>query len=99
MPFRMLTAKVLRIEEHDCRRLSACKRAFVAHIGPEPAGPDLAPGQDRHRGVVGVDALGREDCRSYLSCLCSLTPARHWGGYRVVVNERALLVWLPSSEA
>lgn len=57
----MLTTAVRRVDEHSRRRIWPGKRAVVAHIGPEPAGPGLALGQHRHRGVVAVDALGRED--------------------------------------
>ena len=41
--------------------IGTAKRAVVTHVGPEPAGPGLALGQDRYRGVVGVDAFRRED--------------------------------------
>jgi hypothetical protein len=64
MLLRMFTTTIRRVEEHGRRRIWASKRAVVAHIGPEPAGPGLALGQDRHRGVVGVDAFGRKDMAS-----------------------------------
>src|SRR6201985_1976706 len=57
----MRTATIGRVEEHGCRRIWAGKRTVVAHVRPEPAGPGLALGQDRHRGVIRVDALGGED--------------------------------------
>ena len=57
----MLAATVARIEEHRRRRIRAAERPVVAHIGPQPAGAGLALGQHRHGGVVGMDALGRED--------------------------------------
>lgn len=61
MLLRMRTATIGRVEEHGRRRIWASKRTVVAHVGPEPAGPSLALGQDRHRGVIRVDALGCED--------------------------------------
>jgi hypothetical protein len=64
MLLRMLTTTIRRVEEHSHRRSWTGKRAVVAHIGPEPAGPGLALGQDRHRGVVSVDAFGRKDMAS-----------------------------------
>jgi hypothetical protein len=39
------------------------KGTIVAHIGPHPASARLALGQNRHRGVVGVNALTCEDVR------------------------------------
>lgn len=62
MLLRMHAATVQRVEEHGCRRIWAGKRTVVAHIGPDPASPGLALGQDRHRGVIGVDALGAKTC-------------------------------------
>src|SRR6201996_280694 len=61
MLLRMRTATIGRVLEHSRRRIWAGKRTVVAHVGPEPAGPGLALGQDRHRGVIRVDALGCED--------------------------------------
>ena len=60
----MLSATIRRIEEHGCRWIGSGKRAVVAHIGPEPAGPGLSLGQDRHRGVVGMDAFRCKDMAS-----------------------------------
>jgi hypothetical protein len=57
----LLPATIRRIEEHGRWRVWPGKRAVVAHIGPEPARPGLTLGQDRHCGVVGVDALRRKD--------------------------------------
>lgn len=61
MLLRMLSATIRRVEEHGRRRIGTAERAVVAHTGPESAGPGPALGQDRHRGVVRVDALGSED--------------------------------------
>ena len=61
MLLRMFSATIRRVEKHGCRRIGAGERAVVAHIGPEPAGSGLALGQDRHCGVVRVDAFGRKD--------------------------------------
>src|SRR5215469_10566878 len=60
MLLRMRTATIGRVEEHGRRRIWARKRTVVAHVGPEPAGPGLALGQDWYRGVIRVDALGCE---------------------------------------
>ena len=57
----MIAAAVWRIEEHRRRRVRSAKRPVVAHISPQPASAGLARGQHRHGGVVGMDALGRED--------------------------------------
>src|ERR1700759_4638028 len=61
MLLRRPTATIGRVEEHGRRRIWAGKRTVVAHVGPEPAGPGLALGQDRHRGVIRMDALSCED--------------------------------------
>lgn len=61
MLLRMRTATIGRVEEHGRWRIWAGKRTVVAHVGPEPAGSGLALGQNRHGGVIRVDALGCED--------------------------------------
>jgi hypothetical protein len=58
MRVRMHGAAVGRVEERRRRRRGPGKRPVVAHISPQAAGPALALGQHRHRGVVGMDALG-----------------------------------------
>jgi hypothetical protein len=63
MLFGMFGAAIGRVEEDHGRRIAACKWPVVAHISPEPPGPGLALGEDRHGGVVGMDALGGEDVR------------------------------------
>jgi transposase len=64
-------------------RIHAGKRTVVAHIGPEPAGPGLALGQDRHRGVVGVDTLGRggADPEQHLAGYAGLMQADAYAGF------------------
>jgi hypothetical protein len=61
MKLGMLAAAVVsRIEEHRRGRIGATERPVVAHTGPQAAGARLALGQRRYRGVVGMNALGRE---------------------------------------
>ena len=46
----------------DCRRRRpAAKRSVIPHVCPDMSGDRLALGQDRHRGVVPVQPLGRQD--------------------------------------
>ena len=61
VPARVLGGAVARVAEHRRRRRRAGEGPVVAHIGPEPAGDGLAPGQHRHGGVVAMQALGGED--------------------------------------
>ena len=58
MALRMLASSVARIVEHRRRRCAATEGPIVAHIDPCPAGIGLALGQNRHRRVVAVQALG-----------------------------------------
>lgn len=46
----------------DCRRrIGAAEGPVIAHIGPKPGGDGFAFGQERHSGVVAMDAGGSED--------------------------------------
>jgi hypothetical protein len=60
MPSGMLAAAVTRVEEH---RLAGRRRqrSVVPDIGPEPADDRLPLYQNRHGGVVAVEAVGGED--------------------------------------
>jgi hypothetical protein len=60
---RMLAAAVSRVVEQRRRRCRAGERPVVADVGPKPAGDGLALGQDRHRGVVPMDARTGQDVR------------------------------------
>ena len=60
MALRMLASSVARVVEHRCGRRSAAEGPIVAHIDPCPAGMGLALGQNRHRRVIAVQALGRQ---------------------------------------
>jgi hypothetical protein len=60
MALRMFASSVTRIVEHGRGRCPAGKGPIIAHIDPCPAGMGLALGQNRHRRVVAVQALGRQ---------------------------------------
>ena len=57
----MLALAIGRVEERHRRRIGPAERPVVPDIAPQAA--DLRPllGQHRHRGVVAVQPLGRED--------------------------------------
>ena len=57
----MLAAAIARVVEHRPRRRGTAERPVVAHVGPEAGDVGLAPGQDRHGGVVAVQPLGGHD--------------------------------------
>ena len=57
----MLLPPVARGEVEGRRRIGGAEGAIVTHIGPDPARLGLALGQDRHRGVIGVQALRRQN--------------------------------------
>ena len=61
---RMRAAAITRIMEHGGRCGGTAERAVVAHVGPEAPGDGFRARQHRHRGVVAVDALGREHMRT-----------------------------------
>jgi hypothetical protein len=63
MRFWMRAGAVGRVEEHRRRRSMSSEWLIVAHIGPQTAGACLAFGQNRHRHVIGVNALGCKDMR------------------------------------
>jgi hypothetical protein len=44
-------------------RSAAAERAVLANVDPEPAGVGPSAGKDRHRRVVAMQALGRQDMR------------------------------------
>ena len=56
----MLAAAVARVEECRGRRIWATERPVVTHVRPVRV---LPLSQDRHGGVVGMDALGRKHMR------------------------------------
>ena len=58
MRLRMLAAAIARVIEHRRRRRRPGERPIVAHIDPTSPDVGLALGQDRHGGVVAVQALG-----------------------------------------
>ena len=60
MALGVLAGAVAGVIEHGRRRRRAAERAVVADIGPQSAGDGLALGQDRHRGVIAMQALGRQ---------------------------------------
>jgi len=60
MVARMLGTAVTRVEEHRRRWRRPAERLIVTHIRPQATGTGLVLGQHRHRGVVTVDALGRQ---------------------------------------
>ena len=64
MPLGMLLPPVARGVIERGRRRGPAKRPVVADIDPDAAGDRLALGQDRHRGVVAVQPLGRQNMRS-----------------------------------
>ena len=63
MGLRMLALAIGRVEEQRRRRPRTGKRPLVADVGPQPAGLGLAGArrQDRHRGVVDMQAVAGED--------------------------------------
>jgi hypothetical protein len=63
MPFGMHAFPIGRVEVHRGRRRSTGERPIIAYIGPQPPGPRLHFGQDRHCRVVAMDPLGREHVR------------------------------------
>ena len=63
MRLGMLAGPIARVVEHCRRRRRPAERLVVAHIDPDSAGVGLALGQDRHRGVVAMQALGAQDVR------------------------------------
>ena len=58
MRLRMFAAAVARVIEHRRRRRRSAERPIVAHVDPTSPDIGLALGQDRHRRVVAVQALG-----------------------------------------
>lgn len=63
MPRRMLAAAIPRGVINDRRRRGPTERPVVMDIAPYSSGDRLALGQDRHRGVVAMQPLGRQDMR------------------------------------
>ena len=55
---RVLALAVARVIEHRRRRSRSAKRPVVPNIDPETPRVGLALGQDRHNGVVAMQALG-----------------------------------------
>jgi hypothetical protein len=59
MTLRMLALAVAGVIEHRRRRRCPTEWRVIADINPASAGIGLAFGQDRHRGVITVQAFGR----------------------------------------
>ena len=60
MALGVLAGAITGVIEHCCRRRRATERAVIADICPYPAGLGLAPRQNRHRGVIAMQALSRQ---------------------------------------
>ena len=63
VPVGMLVPPVTRGVVERRRRRRAAEWPVVPHIGPDMPGDRLALGQDRHRGVVAMQPLGRQHMR------------------------------------
>jgi len=61
MRLGMRRAPIGRVEVERRRQCGTGERPVVADIGPQSPGPGLADIEDRHRRVIGMDALGGED--------------------------------------
>src|SRR5882724_165503 len=61
MRLSMLAGPIARVVEHRRRRIPPAERTIVAHINPTSPGVGLPLGQDRHRRVVAMQSLGREN--------------------------------------
>src|SRR4030081_2681786 len=61
MSLAVLAGAIARVIKHRRRRVLAAEWTIVAHVNPASPGVGLALGQNRHGGVVTVQALGRED--------------------------------------
>jgi len=60
MPAGVLASAVAGIKEHRCWRVWAGERPVIPDISPQSANHGFVLGQDRHSGVVAVQALGGE---------------------------------------
>jgi hypothetical protein len=56
MALGMLTGAVAGVEEQGCRRGGSSKRPIITHVRPAPGDIRLALRQDRHGGVVAMQA-------------------------------------------
>jgi len=63
MSLGVLAGAIARVIKHRRRRVLAAEWTIVAHVNPASPGVGLALGQNRHGGVVTLQALGREDMR------------------------------------
>jgi hypothetical protein len=61
MPLGMFPSAVARGVIERGRRRCAAERAVIADIGPDTSGIRFALGQDRHRSVITVEPLSRQD--------------------------------------
>jgi hypothetical protein len=61
MALWMLAFAVVGVIEHCCRRCGPTEWLVIADINPTSAGIGFALGQDRHRGVIAVQPLGRHN--------------------------------------
>jgi hypothetical protein len=60
MPARMLATAIARVEEHRGGLRRSTERPIVTHVNPETTGDGLSPGQNRHCGIVSMDAFGSQ---------------------------------------
>jgi hypothetical protein len=58
---RMLAFAVAGVIEHRCQRCCPTEWRVISDIDPTPAGIGLAFGQHRHRRVITVQALSRQN--------------------------------------
>ena len=61
MRLGMLAPAVARVVEHRRRWIGATKRPVVPDVDPAPSRVGLSLGQDWHRCIIGMKALGRHD--------------------------------------
>lgn len=61
MRLRMLTLAVARVVEHRRRRSRSAKRPIIPYVNPASSRVGLSLGQDRHRRIIGMEALGHHD--------------------------------------
>ena len=61
MRLRMLAPAVARIVEHRRRRRASTERTVIAHVNPTAPCNRLALGQNRHRRIIAMQALGGKD--------------------------------------
>ena len=65
MPLRMLAFAISRVVKYCRGRPGSAKRPVIAKINPAPPGVGFALGQNRHRRIIPMQALGRHDMGFY----------------------------------